>query len=83
MSKAVSIYRDNRCWTRSDCEDNKTFLIENFRRYTENHFGRDIDRSGYFTYASLLEDGKLNLDAVEKLLVESEEYQNQTDVESS
>jgi hypothetical protein len=47
------------------------------------HFGRDIDRSGYFTYASLLEDGKLNLDAVEKLLVESEEYQNQTDVESS
>ncbi len=40
--------------------------------------GRDIDHSGYFTYAGLLESGEMALVDIERILKESEEYRHKT-----
>ncbi len=35
---------------------------------------RDIDNTGYYHYAVLLEEGRRSLDEIERIIVDSEEY---------
>ena len=62
------------CWLRRRNRDNWPESILKSLPSCIYVLGRDMDRSGYFTYASLIEEGQLNLDAVENILMESEEF---------
>lgn len=39
-------------------------------------FGRALDHSGYFTYATRLESGDMTLEEVERILKGSDEFKN-------
>jgi hypothetical protein len=53
-------------------------LIQPYRRELDElyqrHLGRDIDATGYYHYAALLEDGVRTLEDIERILLDSDEY---------